>query len=902
MWIFLVGTIILIFGFFEFRKFSENSKKLEEKIRGELEKFEKASAEFIDRRQFEELNAEFRKLKNKVSKIVKSNLLGFLIFRRVEIREFSKLAKDLEREVEIRNEEFIARETEKFKEVFEDIDGKKLDEQQIRAVITNDNYNLVLAGAGSGKTLTISAKVKYLVDCKGVSSDDILLISFTRAAAREMEERISEKMGIEIESKTFHKLGLEIIKNHEFSRPDVVESDFLDKIIKKILSGKGVSNEIKQKILLFLGCYMAAPRDLENFDSLGEYISENRSISLNTLRGRIGDISKIVEDKINLSKTDLETIKGERVKSIEEVLIANFLFLNGVNYFYEKEYPFSTGDRYRKRYRPDFYLPDYDIYLEHFGVNEDFETPWLSKIEQKKYLDGISWKRKIHQENDTKLLETYSFYNSKGILYSKLEKMLKNSGVKFEKMNYSKVIEALFKNDQYEFDDIRKLISTFVNLFKSSGRGESDFAEIQRKINEDSSEFFKTRGNLFIDVAEVIFGKYQDALERENAIDFNDMINDATKIVKSGATDFGYKYIIIDEYQDIASGRFKLVEALIAKTGAKLMCVGDDWQSIYRFSGSDLALFTDFGSQVGFYRLLKIEQTYRNSQELIDIAGRFVMKNPQQFEKNLRSNLRQENPIEIVTYKFENSAIGIRSAVAKIISEIVRDFGVDKTIMILGRNNFDVSSLEDENDRRFKVVKSRNGISKVIFKQIPEVEIKFLTVHKSKGLEADNVILLNLKNDIFGFPNKIVDDPILSYVLTNKDAMIHAEERRLFYVAMTRTKNKTFLVAPDKNPSLFAEELANNFHLDLDKNKLEQTKCPKCKTGKLIIRTGANGDFVGCENYPGCDYTNKNLEILHHSKRCSRCGDFMVVRKRKSDGHEFWGCSNFPECTHTERK
>ena len=176
---------------------------------------------------------------------------------------------------------------------------------------------------------------------------------------------------------------------------------------------------------------------------------------------------------------------------------------------------------------------------------------------------------------------------------------------------------------------------------------------------------------------------------------------------------------------------------------------------------------------------------------------------------------------------------------------------------------------------------------------------------KVRTHNEDNVIILNMRNSLLGFPNKISDDPVLSLVLQNKDEFEFAEERRLFYVAITRTKNKTYLIAPDKQYSLFLEDLKKITKLNIYMNKDEDSitsnpNCPKCQKGYLIIRENNGKTFLGCSNFPYCDYKLKDVDVLQTNIKCSRCGGYMVKRSGKYG--EFLGCSNFPYCTNTVDK
>ena len=318
-----------------------------------------------------------------------------------------------------------------------------------------------------------------------------------------------------------------------------------------------------------------------------------------------------------ITKNKLDTFSGERVKSVEELMIANFLFLNGVNYEYEKPYP--HGDH---MYRPDFYLTDYDIWLEHFGIDKHGRAKWLSEFQEKQYLDDMRKKRAKHKLYRTKLLETYSWYNRHNILLDKLREMLEKSGVVFQPLSEQEIYHKIIKQDSSFGAEIISLITSFINLSKSRGLAANGL----RKFMEDSEtddQFMNARRQLFLGFTLPIIEKYNAALSARGEIDFNDMINQAANLVQQKGIAKAYDYIIIDEYQDISAARFKLITEIRQRSGARLVCVGDDWQSIYRFTGSDISLFSDFGKFVGEHEKLFIEKTYRNSQQLINISAKF---------------------------------------------------------------------------------------------------------------------------------------------------------------------------------------------------------------------------------------------------------------------------------------
>ncbi len=188
----------------------------------------------------------------------------------------------------------------------------------------------------------------------------------------------------------------------------------------------------------------------------------------------------------------------------------------------------------------------------------------------------------------------------------------------------------------------------------------------------------------------------------------------------------------------------------------------------------------------------------------------------------------------------------------------------------------------------------------LIYKENPSVPMSFMTVHKSKGLEAENVIILNFNNALLGFPNKISDDPILELVLSTADTFLYGEERRLFYVALTRTCNEVFLITSQGRPSEFLQDFdedQNTERIPVDYEESKSISCPACKTGKLIERIGPHSKFVGCTNYPACTFKVQDLSVLENPVYCKWCGGLMV--KRNGQRGQFYGCSNYPTCTFT---
>lgn len=839
----------------------------------------------------------FRQKWEKLSRDVATCILKSNDEEYEQIKLFETIYRDFSNYLEKANKSFVEQESQKYDSLFSNIDGKSLDLQQREAVISDEDRTLVLAGAGSGKTLTIAGKVKYLCDAKNISPEEILLISFTKKSAQEMTDRIQGKLGIPVKSMTFHKLGLDIIECAVGKRPDVLDKSLFEGFIHIFFEKELVNYpELVKNLIEYFAYYIDIPQKMEDFSSLGEMYEAEKSVDLETLRSKYDQEKYIQEEKIKKSQNHT-TLKNEKVKSLEEVQIANFLFLNGINYEYEKLYPFENSDPLRKAYRPDFYLKDYDIYLEHFGITRDYTVPWLSPIEAQKYLDGIEWKRAFHKQNNTKLIETYSYYYSEGVLLQKLEEILKQNGVVLKSRDFMDIFNTVYatKTNKY-FSEFVKLCGTFIVLFKSNNYTIETIDNWKDWLSSEDNSFLQRRSNTFLNIIRVMLEEYQKYLIANNSIDFSDMINNATENVNAGCDIPLYKYVIVDEYQDISKARFNLLKAVVDKTKAKLFCVGDDWQSIYRFAGSDISLFTDIAKYFGKTKILKIEKTYRNSQKLIDEASHFILQNPLQLRKNLRSDKRLDYPL--VFWGFDDNP---KNALQAIIGKIVLDYGTNSSILLLGRTNYDIEIAK--NTGLFREIR-KNGVDALEYIQNPKLPIQFLSVHKSKGLEADNVILLNFRNDKLGFPNQIIDDPVLNFVLTNAEDYRFAEERRLFYVAITRTKNRTYVLVDNKNPSLFFKEFSEStsvfFKSTRRKISEKQTKCPLCKTGDLLKVEHDGKTFVGCSNFPRCRYAQRDVTILSSPKICPECGGFLVKRKAYN-GYNFIGCSNYPACEYKEK-
>jgi DNA helicase-4 len=866
IWIYLTGSLVLIFSFVlvVIIKQWQNAKSKSIIFLGQIESILDKTRPYIMLTKYLEksthiiLLEQLDNLNETIPFFVDEVLRGNQIYK--EFKSTFKKWRRLTFQFDL-NQDFIKSKFTQpdIKEFFDNFNNVSLDEEQRTAVVTDENASLIVAAAGSGKTLTIAAKVAYLVKFQNIDPEKILLITFTDKASKEMEKRVSIALKRDIDSYTFHKLGLSILTEKLGYKPSIVSDEYLDHIINEFFNNdlKKDKSSIKDFIDLF-AYYSQTYSDETEYTSKSSYASDMRSTDLLTLKSRL-----------YIDKQERKTIRGERVKSLAELQIANFLFINGIEYIYEDKYKHDTATKYHKQYQPDFYLPQYELYIEHYGVDRQYQAKWLNRAEEIKYIRSMDWKRKIHEEYETKCIETYSFMAQEGILLAELERKLTAECVQFKAIDDQVLIEQIILLNTRYFKEFQKLIKTFIMLLKESGKAEVDTELLLKElISKNASN--KSRARLFLKLITPIFDKYENHLKENDEIDFSDMINQAKNYLINH-TFKSYDYVIVDEYQDISESKSQLIDAITKGKKTKLFCVGDDWQSIFRFAGSDIYQFTSFENRYEHSITQKIQKTYRNPQQLVNIASKFIMKNKSQIPKEIISTREFKDPVHL----YAQGEKPLVQTICEVISNILTLYEVHE-ILILGRYNFDL-----DNDELYQ-----------IRKQFADLQIVFSTVHKAKGLEAEHIIIINNKNHILGFPSKIADDEILTMVLSHQDEFAHSEERRLFYVGLTRAKYTCHLVVQSQ-ASIFIDELKKGrYDVVLHELTTEEDfyPCPRCD-GYLVKRSGLDDDFYGCSNYPYCEYSApKNINF---NERCPECNDYMIS-KRGPYG-VFWGCNSYNE-------
>ncbi len=881
---------------------------------------------FIARSDYKNLITEYEELYNSLLPIYNNGLLNdFSKKYKINIKQinrFTSLYKEIQNlklespTIKAHNEDFIQRhlksEQAYLDTILKDCDSSiMLDKEQRRVILTDEDHTLVIAGAGAGKTTTIAAKVKYLTEKQKINPSQILVISFTNKAVEELKERINHKLKIPATISTFHSIGYSILRQSETEQKKVVDGGFLYNIINNYLKTNILKDHVLvDKLILFFASYISAPYEDKNINEYFKFIANS---DFSSLKSNLNEYAKEIIDRKTNKK---ETLRNETLRSIDEVMIANFLYLNQIEYEYEPIYQYRILDS-NKPYTPDFIIKQGDktSYIEHFGITEDGKNNRYSQEELDKYKSIVNKKILLHRQHKTDLIYTFSKYKDKRSLLSHLEEELVKRGYTLNKRNSEEIYKQLI--DKQESKYITKLtlfICSFIGNFKTQGYNYQKFSEFKQTVKNP-------RTQLFLEICEVCFLEYQKTLKEFNYIDFQDMINNSALIIKNkqlSKEKIDFKYIIVDEYQDISRQRYNLIKEISQLCNAKIMAVGDDWQSIYAFSGSVLPLFTQFCNVVGYGCELKITHTYRNAQEIINIAGNFIQKNSNQIKKALISPKRINNPVFIHTYDDSYSLnkptekggvfYNIGFALNEIIGQIIKFNSIEKksqipSILFIGRYGFDARNMCKSNQFSYDE-KSGNVFSS---KYGSKVKLSFMTAHSSKGLSAENVIIINAKDNTYGFPSKVEDDPILKLVVSYDDSYNYAEERRLFYVALTRTKNRVFIITPKNRPSEFIKELLNEPHNypnltltgELSANAKENTdvknKCPKCGY-PMQLKWNKNYGlklWICTNDQEICGFmTNDKREKEMSIHKCDWCKDgYLIVKQNNNDF--FLGCTNY---------
>ncbi len=727
------------------------------------------------------------------------------------------------------NEAFVTSELRKFQPFFDDLDGRSLSDQQREACIRLEDNNLLVASAGSGKSATMVGKVAYVLEKQLYRPDEILLLAFNKSAADELRTRIARQLGVEESAldcrvTTFHALGRGIIEEVEGCPPQL--ANWVDhpageaRVIEEIIQGLVESDpEFARLWGDLLVVHPKADIPAEVFDTEADY-------------------RRYVSDRLAKGAATIGSLAGTIVKSLQEQKIVNWLWLHSVAFEYERQIAVEDEDGTVRHLHPDFYYPLTHTVHEHFALNADGSSPFAD------YVQHAESKRQAYRRKGIDFFETTSAQASNETLLSILEAELARRTVPLQRKNYAEIVKAL---EPVVIKHYHKLISTCIKHIRASHLTLDMLLERAKTLHD------KERAKLYARAVWMTAEDYSRRLEESQRIDFDSMIADAVRLVETGRYQSPFSLILVDEFQDISEPRANLIKALKQqKAFSKVFAVGDDWQSIYRFAGSDITIFTQFEANFGASWQGRLEQTYRCNQLIAETAARFVQRNPEQIAKSVRST-RPAIPrsIRVIPIDDERGRPDFTQACLRLLERLDMALGS----MAAHWRNEPNAKLKVLVLWRYNLLDPFGGVPP----SFGNIEVSGLSFHRAKGLEADYTVLLDVSEGDYGVPSRIEDDELLNLVIPRPETFAFAEERRLFYVALTRASRGAYLVTNSRQPSRYIRELCEIAGNEVRFETIEGAalrQCPVCLVGQMVEKRNKNGAvFCGCNQFPDCRHS-----------------------------------------------
>jgi len=606
------------------------------------------------------------------------------------------------------------------------------------------------------------------------------MLAFNRKAAEELRMRTRKALNtfgqgeMPVQAKTFHGLGLEI------------HGAF----------------QTKPRIAPWASSEQAAQVKLEEFVERFKANTPGFLLDwclLQSLFPYPGDKSE--QAKSTRNRPTYRTRQGEIVESLETLEIADFLFLHGIAYQYKSSFPKQTATRQHHQYQPDFYYPDIDTWHEHSTHDANGRAPPTVEY----YEEGDYTKRKLYQTHEFNLITTTSHEFASGTVFESLTMALKERG-----LNPSFNTNRQFQTSNCE--RMQSLFSTLRRFIARSKEQELSQSQLQQRLAQTPGA--TRRESLFIEIACQLREAWNEALQSTRTVDYEDMLLRGVQHLESGRWQAPWELVMVDEFQDVSPLKLRMIKALVFPPGRYLLAVGDDWQSINRFAGADSSVMQRFKSDFPESRTLSLERTFRFGQRLADVASMFVMKNPAQLQKSVRSD--QSSPKRVLQAYVLDERSGIPEAVWQWLTELVLSQSKNK----------------------------RSAPKKTVW------------------------VLVRYNRDLADFLPGHSEDPLMSLMNTSIDPYPQAEERRLFYVALTRARERVVLFSAMGRVSPFLHELARDDQVKIrpwSDNTDHYPPCPACNNGLLVPRTGRYGDFFGCDTYPTCRHTRSIETNANHN-------------------------------------
>jgi len=708
-------------------------------------------------------------------------------------------------------------------------------ERQKEAITTEDLRVLVLAGAGSGKTKTLLQRIQYLIDKKEVRPSEILGITFTRAAANEMTDRliisadnsgqyeavvndvqlpkyettkirrsyISKHKWISgLTIRTFHSLCYYILRTYganEFDNKFRILLDSKNETDEEFINATApeIASEVMQKVLIEKCKSNAYLLDIKRY--ILDYYVDKRHLKDET------------REKINFYSKDFTTLDGTKVSSKSEQYIADWLYRHSIKYQYE---PSFKGEKFT--FKPDFFIPAANLYIEHISDKSYPMTDKLSEFSRA----GVHW------------VQTYDSITKDSSLFNyELDRIF--AGL-LPKNYHEKVVlnftEELKGYMGYVKDYIIQVLRV-MDMIKAEGLS----VEV---IRNNSSNDQHERVRSFFNLALPLIEDYRSYCVDKSYLDFNDLISTTISLCKNNPDilemlQSTYKYILVDEFQDVNNLQVDLLN-LILTPGSHLFCVGDDWQSIYGFRGSNVNYIIEFQKHFPGSKVIKLDTNYRSTANIVDASNEVIKFNKFKVEKEIFA--LKKSSAKICVFAGSSIEDNARFAVQEVSKLYADGFSLDDILFLYRR-----TKMVEQYREEFR----NNGI-----------KLKGRTIHGAKGLEARIVFIIGLTEGAGGFPDIWLMDRIYQTIKKSDVNLLMEEERRLFYVALTRAKDKVYLLTEKGIESRFLNEIPAEL---IDKKSCEF----KPLVSKLEI----------------CSCCNNQLESVFSF--CPFCGTKISVQNNK---------------------
>lgn len=669
-------------------------------------------------------------------------------------------------------------------------DLSALNDKQREAVISENKRLLVLAGAGSGKTKTLLQKLIYLIEEKGVSPSKILAITFTKNATNEMLDRliISADSTGEYEKQLFDKRKTKIEKDKErflqqkkYKWIDGLTVKTFHSFCYSVLRNDGV-NEFDNKFRIIgdekkdeedeLSKHVAPETVFEVFHKILIENCENTEYLLKLKRY----ILDYIVDKIHLKKDDnnffskdgkhFTTLDGTKVRSKSEQFIADWFYRHSIKYEYEPELNVKDFS-----FHPDFFVPEANLYLEHIS---DISYPTKAKEEQ-------------FQKGKLLLVKTFDSMTKDSALFNHtLNKVIKNR----LPSDYQKSTCLNYREEfNHYHSDVKDFIQQVIRVTDMIKVENISIDTVLQNALKDQHERIRN----FYELAIPIVKGFIDYCTNKSYLDFNDLISKSTSlflhhddVIQKYRNKF--EYILVDEFQDVNNLQVELIKLLLTNK-TQLFCVGDDWQSIYGFRGSNVNYIVEFEKHFDNAEIIKLNLNYRSTQNIVGASNEVIKHNKFKVDKDVQASKMSEH--KIVVFSGNNLEENIQFCSEKV-NELLKDGINNDEILFLYRRNKMFSPY-------FNFFKGEG------------TRVQGKTIHASKGLEAKVVFIIGLTEGNGGFPDIWLEDRIFQIIKKANHDILMEEERRLFYVAITRAKDKLFLITEKGNESSFLKEIPDVF-------------------------------------------------------------------------------------------